>query len=156
MPTFRTRLQSGNKPPYDRWTFAVVPDAIRRDLGGKARIEVTVELAGTRFRTTIAKGEGVYRLPVAQAVRQAAGVQNGDRVELTVTTASEPHEAAVPAELGAVLDRERLWDAFAALMPSQRRAWCQHVGDAKRPETRARRASTAPAGIRARAFPGQR
>ena len=156
MPSFRTELVSGQKTPYDTWTFAVVPDQIRRALGGKARIDVRGTVAGVAFRSTISKGEGTYRFPVTREVRTAADVEVGDVVDVRIEIDTEPRRIEVPAELREVLEAEGLWNRFQELPPSHRRAWAQHVAEAKKPETRARRAQQAPKAIRERRFPGQR
>lgn len=156
MPKFRTELVTGDRSPYDTWAFAVVPEAVRQALGGGARIAVRGEVAGAPFRSTIQRGEGVYRFPVTREVRDAAGVDIGDRVEITLEADSASREVAVPAELRAVLAAEGLTKQFAALPPSHRRAWSQHVAEAQQAETRRRRAAKAPAAIRGKLFPGQR
>ena len=156
MPNYRTELVSGQKTPYDTWTFAVVPAEIRRALGGKARTDVRGTVVGAAFRSTISKGEGVYRFPVTREVREAAGVGVGDLVDITIDVDTEPRPIEVPSELREVLEAEGLWTQFEGLSPSHRRAWAQHVAEAKKSETRTRRAQKAPEAIRARLFPGQR
>lgn len=156
MPDYRTELVAGGKAPYDTWTFAIVPDAVRQALGGKACIDVRGTVAGVGFRSTIRKGEGVYRFPVTREVREAAGVGVGDPVDITIDVDTEPRPIDVPSELREVLEAEGLWARFEDLSPSHRRAWAQHVAEAKKAETRARRARQAPEAIRARRFPGQR
>ncbi|MCB9870157.1 MAG: DUF1905 domain-containing protein [Planctomycetes bacterium] len=155
MPAYRTTLVAGRRKPYDTWTFAVVPEAVHRQLGGKAHIEVRGSLAGIAFRATVRAGEGVYRFPVVREVREAAGVGVGDTVDITIDADHEPRPIEVPEELQTVLEQEGLAAEFARMAPSHRRAWAQFVAEAKQPATRARRASKAPAGIRARRFPGQ-
>jgi len=60
----------------------------------------------------------------------------------------------VPNELRAVFEDEpEVAALYNKLPPSHRRAWASYVAEAKRPETRMRRARSAPEGIRARAFP---
>ena len=62
----------------------------------------------------------------------------------------------VPDELKAVLKGDReLARLFDALPPSHRRAWAQHVGEAKQAASRERRAAQARDGIRSRSFPGR-
>lgn len=156
MPSFRTALVPGLKVPYDTWTFVVVPADVRQALGGEARIKVRGTVAGAAFRATISKGEGVYRFTVTREVRAAAGVAVGCVVEITIEVDAEPRPIEVPAELREVLDAADLWARYEALPPALRRAWAQHVAEAKKPVTRAARAQKAPAAIRARLFPGQR
>lgn len=155
MPTFRTKLVNGGRKPYDTWVFVVVPPDVRRALGGGARIAVRGTVNGEEFRSTIARGEGVHRFPLTHEVRAAAGVGAGDEVKVVVEADAASRDVEVPAELRAVLVGERLEAAYAAMAPSHRRAWALHVGEAKRPETRAKRAADAARGIRARLFPGQ-
>lgn len=155
MPSYRTRLVAGGRKPYDTWTFAAVPEEVRRALGGAARIDVRGTVAGVAIRTTISKGEGVFRFPVPREVRAAAEVDFGDVVEVVLEVDTGSREIDVPAELREVLTQERLWPRFEELSPSLRRAWAGHVAAAKQPGTRARRAREAPAGIRGRRFPGQ-
>jgi hypothetical protein len=156
MPKYRTELVSGHRVPYHTWTFAVVPPEVRHALGGVARIDVRGTISGAAFRSTISRGEGVYRFPVIREVREAAGVGVGDVVDITLEVDTEPRPIEVPSELRKVLQGEGLWKEFGGLAPSLRRAWAQHVAEAKKPETRMDRARRAPAAIRARLFPGQR
>jgi hypothetical protein len=156
MPTYRTALVSGRKRPYDTWTFVVVPVGILRALGESARIDVRGTIAGAAFRSTISKGEGAFRFPVAREVREAAGVGVGDVVDVVIEVDTKPRPVDLPSELREVLETHDLRARFEELAPSQRRAWAQYVAEAKKSDTRIRRAREAPAGIRARRFPGQR
>lgn len=57
---------------------------------------------------------------------------------------ARPRSTAIPAELTAALaGSPRARKAFDALPPSHRREYCQWVGEAKRPQTRERRAGEA-------------
>jgi hypothetical protein len=151
---FRSRLVHGEKSPYDTWTFVVLPPEVVDALGISARVPVRGTLAGTGFRGTVSKGEGVYRMSVPRALLDEASVQAGDLVEVALERDPEPRPVDVPTELQALFDDDpELGELFAGLPPSQRRAWAAYVGEAKRPETRARRARKAPDAIRARQFP---
>ncbi len=95
-------------------------------------------------------------MPITRAIQTAAGVSLGDRVDVTLEPDPEPRPLDVPEELQALFDDDpELARLFEAMAPSHRRAWATYIGDAVRPETRRRRAQKAPAGIRARAFPGE-
>lgn len=153
MHTFQTRLVSGGKPPYSSWTFVVIPPelATRWGSGHKA---VRGTIAGQPFRGTASKGEGVLRVPVPGDLREKAGVRCGETVEVVLELDPDPGSVALPDELQAVLSADReLVSLFDELPPAHRRAWAAYVSEAKRPETRARRAGRASDGIRARAFP---
>ncbi len=153
LPRFHTHLVTGGRSPYDTWTFVVVPADVHRMLGGAARMPVVGTVAGVAVRATVCRGEGVYRFAVRREVRDAAGVGPGDRVEVVLDVDHEERSASVPTELEEVLRAASLLDAFANLAPSCRRAWIEHVGGAKRPETRVRRAAAAVEAVRERRYP---
>lgn len=155
MKRFQAELVAGKKTPYATWTFVVVPDGAR-SAWKQARVDVRGTINGEPFRGTVAKGEGVQRMPVKQELLRKLGVAKGDVVDVAMELDTEPRDVAVPDELQAVLKQDKsLAKLFDAMSPSHRRAWSTHVGEAKRPETRARRAQAAIDGIRARLFPNQ-
>lgn len=150
---FQAVLVPGRKTPYAAWTFLVIPSDVERALGG-GPVPVRGTLAGTPFRGSASRGEGVLRMPVARDLREVAGVQCGDTVTVSLERDPEARRVELPDELRAVFAREKeVARLFTALPPAHQRAWATYVSEAKRPETRARRAAAAPAGIRARAFP---
>jgi Bacteriocin-protection, YdeI or OmpD-Associated/Domain of unknown function (DUF1905) len=131
-----------------------VPPEVLRALGGGARLDVSGSVAGTAFRGTLSKGEGVHRIPIARALQDEAGVSRGDEVEVTLELDPHPRTVDIPSELRSVLNEDpSLAQLFERLPPAHRRAWSQYVAEAKRPDTRVRRSGKARAGIRARAFP---
>lgn len=153
MNEFRTTLVPGKKPPYDSWTFLVVPAELAAEWGaGQKAVRGTI--SGEPFRGTASRGEGALRMPLRRDLCERLGVRCGDTVEVVIELDTDPRPIEIPEELRAVFDDDpavaRLYDQ---LPPSHRRAWASYVGEAKRPETRARRARNAPAGIRARQFP---
>ena len=154
MPTFTTRLVPGRKVPYRNWTFVELPPEVAAALGGRWPRPVRGTLAGTPFRGTAARGEGAVRVPLTREILGSAGVRRGDEVEVALELDPKPRPVEVPAELARLLDADAALSArFDGLPPSLRRAWASYVAEAKRPETRARRASAAPAGIRSRSWP---
>ncbi len=150
---FESTLVPGRKVPYTTWTFVELPPELP-DEWGTPPFALRGTLAGVPFRGTASRGEGVVRMPVPLALRGQAGVGCGDRVMVLVEIDPEPRPVDVPDELRAVLAGDAEAAAlFEDLPPAHRRAWAQHVAEAKRPETRDRRARKALDGIRARAFP---
>lgn len=154
MPSFSTVLVSGTKRPYDSWTFVVVPDHVVATLGSK-RAQVRGTIKGVSFTGTVSKGEGVYRMPVPRDLQTKAKIACGDKVRVFMEVDPEPRPVDIPQELQEVLaaypDLSRHFDG---LPPAHRRAWAAYVADAKRAETRIRRAAKAPDGIRSKSFPG--
>lgn len=155
MHRFETTLRPGRKAPYDTWTFVELPATVAAALGA-GPVNVRGTIGGVAFRGTATRGEGRMRVPMTRAFLDQAAVARGDRVAVTIERDPEPRPVVIPTELQAVLDADpKLAALFEAMAPSHRRAWAAYVAEAKRPATRARRAALAPAGIRARAFPGR-
>lgn len=122
---------------------------------GPGRKAVRGTIAGCAFRGTASRGEGVLRVPIPRGLCEKAGVSRGDTVEVALELDRNPRRVDVPDELRAVFEEDpEVAALYGKLPPSHRRAWAAYVAEAKRPETRARRARRAPDGIRARAFPG--
>ena len=152
--TFTTTLVPGGKAPYTTWTFIELPPEVVSSLGPGRPLPVRGSLAGTPFRGTASRGEGVVRVPITQELMAAAGVARGDIVEVVLEGDPEPRPVEIPAELRSLLDQHTdLSTLFERLPPSQQRAWAAYGADAKRPETRARRLAAAPEGIRTRSWP---
>ena len=153
MPRFRTTLVSGGKAPYASWTFLVIPPDVARQWGA-GRKEVRGTIAGHAFRGTASKGEGVLRVPIPRKLREKAGLERGDNVEVHLELDTAPRRTVLPNELRAVFKSDpEVAALYGELPPSLRRAWAEYVAEAKRPETRTNRADRAPAAIRARKFP---
>jgi hypothetical protein len=154
MPAFRTALVPGRKAPYTTWAFIELPPDVDSALGGRWPRPVRGTLAGTPFRGTAARGEGVVRVPVTRKQMAAAGVARGDSVEVEIELDPEPRPLELPPELSRLFEAEpELGALFARLPPSLRRAWAGYVAEAKRRETRARRVAAVPAGIRSKSWP---
>ena len=153
MKGFRTTLVPGSKPPYTSWTFLTIPAELAAQWGA-GRIAVRGTISGTTFRGTASRGEGQLRIPLPRELRERAGVAIGDTVDVTIELDPNPRPLSVPEELRAVFrDHPGVARLYDRLPPSLRRAWAAYVDEAKRPETRNRRAQKAPHGIRAREFP---
>ena len=153
MTSFQTILVPGTKLPYRSWTFLVLPPELEVDWGA-GRKAVRGTIAGTPFRGTVSRGEGVLRMPVPRELREEAGVRCGDTVEVVIELDTNPRPLELPDELRAVFDDDpAVAELYDQLPPSHRRAWATFVDEAKRPETRIRRARKAADGIRARQFP---
>lgn len=154
MPTFRSELIHGHKRPYSTWTFIRVPESVRAKFEDTGRLPVKCTLGGATFRGTLSRGEGDYRIHVKQTLLGELGLSAGDRVQVTLELDRAPRTFAIPGELQALLDGDAaLARDYSDLTPSLKRAWAQYIGEAKRQETRDRRAEKAPAGIRARNYP---
>lgn len=107
------------------------------DSGKRPKVKIT--LNGYTYRSTVAAYGDVFMLPLSQEHRDAAGVQAGDEIEITLELDTEPRTVDVPAVLAAALAENGVQDAFAALAYSARKEHVRQVESAKAEETRQRR-----------------
>jgi hypothetical protein len=121
-------------------TFVEVPLDVPA-VFGRVRAPVRVTVNGHTWRSTVMRYGERYYLPVNRANREAADVAAGDTVSVLVESDDAPRTVDVPEDLEAALDAEpgaRV--AFDAASFSHRREWVEWVEEAKRAETRSRRA----------------
>ena len=130
-------------------TFTVTPVAgqlleIRlpfdpRAVFGRARPPVVVTLNGYSYRSTVAIMSGVTFVPLRRSHREAAGVVEGQPVEVTLTLDTEPRTVKAPADLRAALAAADAWERWNGLAFTHQREHVEAIGGAKKPDTRARR-----------------
>ncbi len=125
-------------------TFLPVPETTVEALGAGRRPPVRVTVNGHTYRSTIAPMGGEFLLPLNRKNRAAAGVAGGQQVEVAVELDTEPRVAEVPPELAeALAGAPAAAGRFDDLSYSHQREYCEWVAEAKKPETRARRAAKA-------------
>jgi hypothetical protein len=148
---FTARLE-----PIESGTFVVIPADVVEALGATGRTSVVGTIDGHPLRHQFMPYtfEGVGRqvvMAVNKATREAIGKQAGDMVEFDLERdeRSRSADVEIPRELAdALAADEAAAAAFEALAPSRRREMAEHVAEAKRPETRQRRAADAVARLR--------
>lgn len=117
-----------------------VPAEVVAGLGSGKKPKVKVSLNGYTYRTTVAVLGGVFMLSLSAENREAAGMQAGDTVEVTLELDTEPRIVDVPADLTAALSQKTgAKAAFDALPYSVRKEYVRQVETAKAQETRDRR-----------------
>jgi hypothetical protein len=117
---------------------------------GRARPPVAVTIRGHTWRTTPGVYDGVGHIVVNREVKEATGVDAGDRVRVTMEVDTEPRTVRVPADLRAALaDDAAAKAAFAKLSYTHRREYVEWVEEAKRPDTRTRRIAATVERVRA-------
>lgn len=110
---------------------------------GRKAFAVLVTLKGQTFPLRVARMGGEYLIGLRRDVREAAGVQLGDTVEIEVVADLGERSVDLPPDLAAALDADPSVRArFDALAYSHRKEFVRWVSEAKREQTRASRAAT--------------
>ena len=107
---------------------------------GARRFPVVATVNGHSWRTTVTRMRGEFLLGLNRAVREEAGVESGDTVEVQVELDTAPREVAVPDTLAKALKEDsEARAAFDRLAYTHRKEFARWVADAKRDDTRQRR-----------------
>jgi hypothetical protein len=117
----------------------VVPEKIVAGFGQGKRPKVSVTLKGYTYRSTVAVTDGKFMLPLAKVHREASGVKDGEKVEVTLELDVAPREVEVPKDPAAALKKAGMRAAFDALAFTYRKEHVRTIEEAKAPETRTRR-----------------
>lgn len=134
--TFTTTIHQEEDRPV---TDIRVPEEIILAFGKGKKPPVKVTLNGYTYRSTVAIMGGAYMIALSAENRTAAGVNGGDKLEVTLELDEEPRLVEVPADLAEKLESAGLTEKFNALAFSHRKEHVRSVIDAVAPETRARR-----------------
>lgn len=140
--TFEVTMDSSAGGPVE------VPFDVR-EIFGAAKPPVLVTINGFTYRSTVAVYGGKYYVPLKRANAQAAGVEAGVPVIVTIEPDRSPREVDLPPDLAAALDEAGLRHRWDALSYSHQREHVEAIEGAKRPETRTRRLAKAIEMIRA-------
>ncbi|HEX4351250.1 MAG TPA: YdeI/OmpD-associated family protein [Polyangiales bacterium] len=132
--TFQAKLGSDRNPNLIEIPFDV------RETFGRARPAVRVTLDGITFPSTVAVYDGKSYLGIRKDRRDAAGVETGDTVKITMELDDAPRVVTPPPELAEFLSKHKTaraaWDALSF---TDRKERALAIESAKKPETRARR-----------------
>lgn len=111
---------------------------------GAKRFPVVATVNGYTWRTTVMRMGGEFMLGLNRAVREAAGAEAGDRVEVNLELDTAPREVEVPQALADALAADRdAREAFDRLAYTHRKEYARWIEEAKRDETRKRRLAQA-------------
>jgi len=100
---------------------------------GAKRFPVVATVNGHTWRTTVTRMRGEFLLGLNRAVREEAGVEAGDTVEVELPEAFAK----------ALADDSVARAAFESLAYTHRKEYARWIDDAKRDETRKRRVAEA-------------
>ena len=132
--TFRTTIVRDGSMCFVPLTFD--PKAVF----GRVRAPVKVTLNGYTYRSTIADMGNGPCIPLRRSNREAAGLEGGEKLNVTLQLDEEKREVKPPAELVKALKAAPpAWDRWRELSYSHQREFAESIEQAKKPETRARR-----------------
>ena len=121
-------------------TGITVPQPVMDSLGGGKRPPVRVTINGHNYQSTVGTMHGVAMIPVSAAVREAAGLTAGDRLQVQLELDVALRTVTVPADLdGALAADPEARAFFDGLSYSRQTAYVSWIEQAKRPETRQER-----------------
>lgn len=107
---------------------------------GKLRAPVRVTLAGYTYRSTIASMGGGPFIPLRRSHREAAGLDGGETLRVTLELDTEKREVVPPPDLVKALKAAPpAWQRWGELSYSHQREYVEAIEEAKQPETRLRR-----------------
>jgi hypothetical protein len=121
--------------------FVAIPADVVESLGGGGRIKVAATFDGVPYRGSIVRMGGQSIIGVLKDIRETLGKEPGDEIVVQVEPDLEERVVEVPPELGALLEANpAARKAFDALSYTHRREHAGYVAEAKKVETRRRRA----------------
>ncbi len=126
--------------PAGNATGAEVPAEVVHALDDGIRPKVTISINGHMWRSRVASKGGRYLIGISAANRAAAGIAEGDEIEVTLELDTEPRVVDEPPDLTDALDADPAnRAAFDRLPFGLRRKHVNDVERAKAEDTRRRR-----------------
>lgn len=142
--TFTARVM-----PAGNATGVEVPTEVVDTLQAGTRPPVAITIGGHTWRSRVAAKNGRSLIGISAANRAAAGIAQGDLVEVTLELDTEPRVVALPPDLAGALDAAPgTRDALERLAYGLRRKHVTHIEDAKTAATRRRRITRLVASLR--------
>jgi hypothetical protein len=123
----------------------VLDDAQVATVGeGAKRFPVVATVNGYTWRTSVTRMGGEFLLGLNREVREGAGVEAGDLVDVTVELDAAPRDVELPDTLAAALAMDsKAKAAFDGMAFTHRKEYARWIAEAKREETRQRRVQQA-------------
>lgn len=122
-----------------------------KEVFGKIRAPVVVQIGDFSYRSTIAAMGGPLFIPLRKSNREAAGVAIGQEVEVTLMLDEAPRIVELPDDLEAAIRAiPGGLEAWEKASYTHRREYVEAITEAKRPETREKRVALALGFVRSR------
>ena len=128
-----------------------VPRDVASKLGLKGMPRIQAVIAGQPYRGSLMPmGDGAWCLGVLKSIQEAAGVGFGDTVTVELELDTAPRVVEPPADLARALARDKtMAAAWDRLSFTNKKEMARGLEEAKKPETRERRLTSALAKLRA-------
>jgi Bacteriocin-protection, YdeI or OmpD-Associated/Domain of unknown function (DUF1905) len=111
---------------------------------GAKRFPVVATVNGYTWQTSVTRMGGEFLLGLSRTVREAAGVEAGDIVEVKIELDQKPREVELPDALAdALADDADARAGFDRLSYTHRKEYARWIEEARREETRQRRVTQA-------------
>ena len=126
--------------PSGNATAVEIPDDVVQSLGPEARPPVAITINGHTWRSRVAIKDGQRLVGISAANREAAGIAEGQQIEIDLLLDTAPREVEEPDDLKSAIDTNPAARAAFDKLPFGLKA--KHVREieaAKTPEVRARR-----------------
>lgn len=138
-----TLIPSGNA------TGVEVPDEVMAGLGPERRPAVAITINGHSWRSRVAVMRGACLIGISAANRAAAGIGEGEMIEVEIVLDEAPRVVAAPADLAGALDRlPEARTAFDRLPFGLKQKHVRSIEEAKSAEVRQRRLERLVASLR--------
>ena len=130
--------------PNEPGVMFELPADVVESLGAGKRPAVRVTVNGYTHRTRVSVYGGRYYVAFRKDVRNAAGLDPGSEVDLSVELDEAPREVTLPPDFAAALAADAEARAvYDGLSFTHRKEYVNWLEGAKRPETRQRRLAEA-------------
>jgi len=146
---FEARLTA--RGPKGGWVFLPIPFDVQTVFGTRSKVPVTGTVNGSSFRLSLQpEGDGTHVLAVSKELQTGANAKPGDLVQVILRRDESERTVEVPEDLELQLSRDSQAAAFfASLAYSCKKEYADWIASAKKPETRAARATKTVAMLRA-------
>jgi hypothetical protein len=111
---------------------------------GARRFPVAATIGDFTWRGSVSRMGGEFLVGMSKAVREGAGAEAGDTVDVLIELDTAPREVEVPEALATALAGDDVARAsFERMAYTHRKEYARWIAEAKREETRDRRVSQA-------------
>src|SRR5688572_18309758 len=128
--TFQATLE---KHPTMNATGITIPFDIE-EIWGSKRVPVFATINNATYRGSIVSMGGKYMLGIPKAFRDAAGINAGDNIVVTMERDIKERTVDPPVDLAAAIAEHKLADAWEQLSYTHKKEHVHSVVEAKQPE----------------------